>query len=63
MSNFVNKAKEAISSRDDTTTTMGTRPTGTRETHSAPHPDTTTGHTYGPHRSDMANRADRMFFS
>jgi len=55
MSSIANKAKDAIVGRDDTAPTT----TGARETHIAIDPDT--GTTTGPHRSDMANRADRMF--
>jgi len=62
MSNITNRAKDAITRHDDTTptttTTTGARSVGAGETHVAIDPDTTTT---GPHRSDMANRADRMF--
>ncbi|CUS08014.1 unnamed protein product [Tuber aestivum] len=63
MSNTINKLEDLVTGHhDNSVTTTDTRSTGAHGTHSTTQPNTSTGRTAGPHRSDMANRADRMSF-
>jgi len=66
MSNIIGKVKDAITGHDRTTDTTGTTGTPHRTANSGVGTTTdtsATGRTAGPHRSDVANKLDREYFT
>lgn len=69
MSNIINKVKDALSGHDHTADTTGATGTTHRTNRSGNSgvgttTDTSaTGKTAGPHRSDIANKIDRKYFT